>query len=292
MPIVLVCLKNFQEYILTNIKQLIRLGHKDIYVLTNHNLFSNFQEYKNDIQLIDVDLLEDTYYFLERCNTDMNFRGGFWALTSLRFFYIYAFMIKYQIENVIHLENDVLVYGSCDKLITKIDNNYMYMPFDSFTRNIGSIMYIPNVALFKRVLDRYSPYETDMKNFVRIREETGCIQLFPIFCEENSTEPEIAFVSSNFNKFEYIFDGAAIGQYVGGIDPRNNPDFYSVGISPISNDDYHVGFVSSDCVIKYDKYGVFWRETNGIKTPFTIVNNVEIPIFNLHIHSKKLYKYI
>jgi hypothetical protein len=49
MPVVLVCLKNFQEYILTNIQQLIRLGHKEIYVLTNVELFSYFENYLNEI---------------------------------------------------------------------------------------------------------------------------------------------------------------------------------------------------------------------------------------------------
>lgn len=292
MRVVLVCLNNYYDYILTNITQLIRLGHKEIYLLTHSEFFHYFQEYNDNIKLIDVNLLEDTYNFLQTCNTDMNFRGGFWGLTSLRFFYIYAFMIKYQITDVIHLENDVLIYYNCDILNDNLDKNYLYIPFDSFSRNVASIMYIPNASVFKKVLDRYSPYESDMKNFVRIREEIAIIQQFPIFCNEDSSEPEVAFVSSGFNKFEYIFDGAAIGQYVGGIDPRNNPDFYSVGVSPINNEDYHIGFVSSDCVIKYDKYGVFWREVDGIKTPFTIVGNKEIPIFNLHIHSKKLYKYM
>lgn len=274
-------------------KQLIRLDHKDIYVLTNGKLFSYFQEYKDTIKLIDVNLLEDTYKFLQRCNIDFNFRGGFWTLTSMRFFYIYQFMIQYQITDVIHLENDVLVYYNCYKLITKVDKNYLYMPFDSFNRNVASIMYIPNASVFKIILDRYSPHETDMKNFVRIRSETERIKLFPIFCNEDSSESEVAFVSNNFNQFEYIFDGAAIGQYLGGIDPRNNPNFYSVGVLPINNEDFHIGFVSSDdCVIKYNNYVFFWKELDGIKKPNIIVDNKEIPIFNLHIHSKKLYKYI
>ena len=292
MPIVLVCLKNFQEYILTNIQQLIRLGHKEIYILTNIELFSYFENYLNDIKLISVDELVDNYQFLERCNTDMNFRGGFWTFTSMRFFYIYAFMVQYQIENIIHLENDVLVYDNCEKLITKVDNNFVYIPFDSFNRNIASIMYIPTVCVFKKILDIYSPYETDMTNFVKIRKETGLIKQFPIFCDEYSSDPEIAFVSNGFNNFEYIFDGAAIGQFIGGIDPRNNPNFYSVGLSPINNDDCKIGFVNETCVIKYDKYHIFWRDIDGFKKPFINVGHKEIPIFNLHIHSKKLEKYL
>ena len=90
--IILVDLNNFQEYILTNIQQLCRLGHKKIYVLTNGNLFHNFINVLDSIQLINVDLLHDSYNFTNQCNIDWGFRGGFWHLTSLRFFYIYEFI--------------------------------------------------------------------------------------------------------------------------------------------------------------------------------------------------------
>jgi hypothetical protein len=39
MNIVLTCVGNFQDYILDNIRQLIRLNHENIYVITNSELF-------------------------------------------------------------------------------------------------------------------------------------------------------------------------------------------------------------------------------------------------------------
>jgi len=292
MNIVLVCINNFQEYILTNIQHLIRLGHKNIYVLTNNSLFSYFNIYSDNIILVDLDLLEDSYQFIQKCNMDASFRGGFWPLTSMRFFYIYAFMVQYEINDIIHLENDVLIYYNCDVLLNKVNKNYLYLPFDNLNRNVASIMYIPNADVFKQVLDNYSPYETDMKNFVSIKEKTGIIQNFPIFCQENSNDKSISFVSNNFNCFEYIFDAAAIGQYLGGIDPRNNPNFYSTGIHAINNDDYYIGFVNPDCIVKYDHYHFQWKVIDDIKRPFIIIDSLEIPIFNIHIHSKKLQKFI
>ena len=292
MCVVLVCLSNFQEYILTNIQQLIRLGHEEIYILTNTHLFTYFNEYLHHIKLIYIENLHDNYNFLQKCNMDASFRGGFWALTSMRFFYIYAFMVQYQINDIIHLENDVLIYYNCDVLLNKVNKNYLYLPFDNLNRNVASIMYIPNADVFKQVLDNYSSYETDMKNFVSIKEKTGIIQNFPIFCEENSNDKSISFVSNNFNCFEYIFDAAAIGQYLGGIYPRNNPNFYSTGIHPINNDDYQIGFVNPDCIVKYDNYDFKWKVIDDIKRPFVIIDSLEIPIFNIHIHSKKLQNFI
>lgn len=292
MNIVLVCLCNFQEYILTNIKQLVRLGHNNIYILTNGSLFEYFKDVTEHVVLIDVELLNDSYNFTSRCIIDWNFRGGFWHLASLRFFYIYAFMIKYGIGDIIHLENDVLVYYNCDCLLEKVDKNFLYIPFDCFSRNIASILYIPTVDVFRQILDLYSPHENDMQNFVRIKRITALIQNFPIFNDKLSSNSEIAFVSENFDKFGYIFDAAAIGQYLGGIDPRNNPTAWSNTIHPINNDDCDVGHLNSTCVIRYNLYFIEWKMIDTIMRPFIYIEGVKIPIFNLHLHCKKLDKYM
>jgi hypothetical protein len=278
MNIVLTCLKNFQEYILINIRQLIKLGHKSIYVITNSNLFSYFDEFKSQIIIINADELLDSYNFDSVSNLDNKFREGFWKLTSQRFFIIYEFMKKYDTTNVIHLENDVIIYYNCDELEKSIDKNYMYIPFDSYKRNIASIVYIPDSKVFKEILDKYNFNKNDMENFAIIREQTQLIKNFPIFKKEYCCNPEESFVSQNSELFPFIFDAAAIGQYLGGVDPRN-----------ISGNTE--GFVNETCVIKYNKYSFYFKVINGIKKPFITINNNEFPIFNLHIHCKNLIKF-
>ena len=53
--IVLVCLENFQEYILVNISQLFKLGHMRIYVLTNNHLKHNFRNVSGIVELVSVE---------------------------------------------------------------------------------------------------------------------------------------------------------------------------------------------------------------------------------------------
>jgi len=279
MNIVLVCITNFQEYILSNIEQLIKLNHKNIYILTNNNLFIHFSKYEHLIKLINIDDLIDTYNFYSNTYLDKSFRNGFWTLASLRFFYIYEFMKKYEINDVIHLENDVLIYYNCDILIDKLDKNNIYLPFDSFNRNIASIMYIPTASIFKLVLDNYDMTKNDMENFSIIKQKIGLINNFPIFNNQQSLNSEISFVSTNFDKFNYIFDAAAIGQYLGGVDPQNDQ----------SNT---VGFVNETCIIKYNIYEIYWFNVDNIIRPFITIDNNAIPIFNLHIHCKNLFKFI
>lgn len=284
MHVVLVCINNFQEYILTNIKQLVRLGHKSIYVITNREFFAKFSEFSENITLVAIEDFTDSYNYNANTKLDNQFRGGFWALTSARFFYLYEFMRSKTIENVIHLENDVLIYHNVDMLDRILDKTKIYMPFDTFTRNIASIMYIPNHSIFKTVLDKYDFSKNDMENFSIIQSQTGIIENFPIFVEDPSGSPEYQFVTKNFQKFNMIFDAAAIGQYLGGVDPRNIPGDTT-------------GFVNETCIIKYDQFRFIWNVIDGIKCPFIVVEHdcgmdCSYPIFNLHIHSKLLENFI
>lgn len=283
MHIVLVCINNFQEYILENISQLLKLNHKNIVILTNSYLFPKFELYANEsskIQLIDIETLNNTFEYEKKGGLDKYFRNGFWHLTSLRFFYIYEFMKQYEICDVIHLENDAPIYYNCEAIIDIFDKNYVYIPFDTFTRNIASIMYIPNKDVFKNILDNYDFNKNDMEIFAIIKANTGLIKNFPIFIKTENLSDEQNFTCENSDIFPFIFDAAAIGQYVGGIDPRNT-DLKDTR-----------GFINETCIIKYNNYKIWFEEINGQKKPFILIDDKKIPIFNLHIHCKKLKEYI
>jgi hypothetical protein len=278
MQIVLTCINNFQEYILINIEQLIKLGHDVIYIITNKEFFYKYDKYILNVILIDISELNETYNFKLNTTLDKKFRNGFWYLTSLRFFYIYELINKYNLKDVIHLENDVLIYYNCKEIIKYIDNNFVYIPFDSYKRNIASILYIPNKEIFKNILDNYNFKMNDMENFSYIKNKIGLIKNLPIFIKHINLTNEQKYVSENSDVFPFIFDAAAIGQFLGGVDPRNTP----------GNTE---GFINETCVIKYNNYSFLFKYIDNIKKPFIIIENIEIPIFNLHIHSKDLYRF-
>ena len=274
--LVLVCLENFQEYILTNIAQLLRLGHTEIYVLTNQHLFHEFEPFSNILKLVDVETLDDPFNFKGKSTLDKGFRCGFWFHTSARFFVIHAFMVKYGLKDVIHIENDVLLYYNVDEEFVYGTDKKLYIPFDTFERNIASIVYIPDTDIFSKILEHYDFGKNDMCNFSEIRKRTQLIQNLPIFVSDDTTL-EKAFITNGFQK--YIFDAAAIGQLVGGVDPRN-----------VGGDTR--GFVNETCVIKYNNEGnIIWKLADGFTKPFLRMKELDIPIFNLHIHCKDLASY-
>ena len=301
--IVLVCLGVFQEYIMTNIAQLVKLGHTKIYVLTNANLIPLFEPFAELITLVSAESLDDIFNFSAKSAHDKEWRDGFWHYTSARFFTLHSFMAKYAVQNVIHIENDVLLYYNCDETLTEpfTNSRQIHIPFDSYTRNIASIVYIPDASTLGKVLAHYDYGKNDMYNFSEIRGKTDLIDQFPIFMEDTTLESasalgsasalesasvtdalERAFVSHGWSRFGgYIFDAAAIGQFIGGVDPRNCPDDTR-------------GFINETCVIKYNDEGtILWKNCDGFLKPFLQTREArEIPIFNLHIHSKALNLYV
>jgi hypothetical protein len=284
--VVLVCLENFQEYILTNIAQLIKLGHTNIYVITNNHLMQEFESLSDMITLISAETLDDPFGFSHKSTLNREFRNGFWHHASARLFVLHSFMVNYRVGQVIHIENDVLIYYNCDETLTDAlqDKRQMYIPFDSFERNIASIVYIPDGETFGEILSHYDFNKNDMYNFSEIRKKTSLINTLPIFVSRGSDNNERAFVTNNWDKFGgYIFDAAAMGQYVGGVDPRN-----------IYGDTR--GFVNETCIIKYNEEGeICWdTDTSGYRKPFLKIKgtHTKVPIFNLHIHCKNLMLYL
>lgn len=266
MKVILVSIGVFQSYIIDCIKNLLIHNNKDITVITESYYFNFFKDYP-EIELINKDDLKSDLIndYLMKSSLDRYYRNGFWINTSLRMFYIHAYLKKYNKEKIIHLENDNMIYEDLELLKDFLKKDKIYCTFDCPTRVILGIIYIPNDEELKKVLDNYNYKIDDMYNF-------GLIKI-----NEN-----LPIINDNYdynNKKPIIFDAAAMGQYLGGIDPMNNP-----------NDTR--GFINETCIIDYSKYKFYWKKNqNNLWCPYLNNNGELIKIINLHIHSKKLEKF-
>lgn len=281
MKIILVSIGNLQEYIIYNIYNLLLFKNNDICIITNEKFINILNNHiihlKNkfpeaNIELFDCENLNDHEY-VEKSKLDKNFRDGFWHYASLRLFYVYSLIEKYNFIDCIHLENDVITFENFELLKEKFTENKVYATFDAPNRVIPGIIYIPNWLAFLPIISNYNYFLNDMENLSRFDE--SIILPLPIF-NYNNLYHKYTYLFSQFN---CIFDGAAIGQYLGGVDPRN-----------IEYDTK--GFINETCVIKYDKYKFVWIKINELYKPHIIIHNQTIPIINLHIHSKNLENYL
>jgi len=272
MKIILVCLENYQEYIYYNIKNLKLFDNNDITILTNRKLADFFISFKTEVIVID-DLYD--YGFSKKINNmDSNFRNGFWKYTNMRFFYIYSYLKMYNIKNCIHLENDVISYVCFDELLPYFKEKKIYTTFDSMDRVIPGIVYIPDHNALKPIIDNYDFNLNDMYNLGRFNE--NIIEPLPIITKISSIPDKFCK-----NYINCIYDGAALGQYLGGIDKRNQDSIF---------DDTR-GFINETCVVNYSLYKYFWIKINGLYVPHILIDGKLIRIINLHIHSKELLKF-
>ena len=268
--VILVSTGVFQSYITTNVDQLLKFDF-NIHVIIDKSFFDYMEKYKHLVNLVDASKLDTD--FDKKSNLDKNFRNGFWHNASKRMFILNAYMKQHRIKNVIHLENDVLLYSDMNY---KFDEK-MYVTMDSKNRCIPGIMYIPNYELFNKLIENYNYSKNDMENLgVFYNNNRHVVNAFPIIDNSNSVEKNM--YNEHFERFNSIFDGAAMGQYLGGVDPRNTPGDTR-------------GFVNETCVIKYDKYKFKWLKKGTHYLPHIEINDAMIPINNLHIHSKKLEQF-
>jgi hypothetical protein len=199
--------------------------------------------------------------------------NGFWHVTAERFMVIYDFMKHTGFTDVLHIEYDNLVYTSVEKLGPVFTKHYRHIGAvtDCPQRVVPGIMYFRDVeatehlALFmKDHVKNGSPDFTLLKMYMNSFPER--MKALPI-----ARPPYVPSEYTNhWDEFQCVFDAAALGQYIGGVDPRNIP----------GNTE---GFVNESCIFRADRAGIEWRD--GRPWAFGM------PIVNLHIHSKNLKKW-
>jgi hypothetical protein len=270
-------LNTFQEYILDAIQCLRKFNNHKIVVLTDCVMINIFQE--RNIKVVAVEGFMPSYkeYKAGLTNT---FRDGFWQLALYRFKILQAYMRHHKKQSILHIENDVLVYKNLSELNLS-NSNKILLTMDSKTRCIPGIMYIPTFEILQTCLDHFKDNLNDMENWGRCYNELPhLVDTLPIFLPDNNN-PELMDITKNYAQFNCIFDAAAIGQYVGGVDPRNTKGDTT-------------GFVNETCLVNYSKYNIIWKTdaTSNMLAPFLQVNSHDVPIVNLHIHCKDLKKFI
>jgi hypothetical protein len=236
---------------------LARKGNDDIDVICDDEFSNHFKGLP--VRVFSIESLVPEYRNIKE-KEKKSFRGGFWKFTSFRFHLISKHMKLNNLENIIHVENDVLVYRKLE-LDMFHTHDKILLTIDHPNRCIPGFMFIPSHHIMEKCVESFDQTKNDMDNWALcFKRYSEFIDTLPIFVTDK-----------NFDKYNSIFDAAAIGQYLGGVDPRNIPGDTR-------------GFVNETCVVKYNKYA--FSSIDGV--PHIKIDERNIPINNLHIHSKDL----
>lgn len=245
------------------------------------------------------------------CPFNRSFRGGFWTFTTERFFFLAALVEQLGLENVIHLENDVMLYTDANTLTGKLAALYdgVALPFDNDVRAIPGIVFVRRpaslVALCETIVASLrrnpDPHQNDMMLLAAARGAIGPAGLdaLPILprsytgpwrSQAGHTTADASLFTRHQAELGCIFDAAAIGQYLGGPDPRNGRRWFHVYKKMPSLDALpRPGFVNESALFDVSSFTYAWTtDAEGRKIPLMRRGDETVPIANLHIHCKNL----
>jgi hypothetical protein len=252
----------------------------------------------SQIPLQELGVSDKQQRFRDISPLDRTFRGGFWTYTSERFFIVESVMAKLSLGPVVHLENDVLLYCSLDALAPRLSRVYdgIAATFDNDQRCVPGIVYFPGLRSAAALTDFLlaalqqlvtAPVRQGVNDMILLgafrRFGRGAIDHLPIVPPDYPAQLRSAVghiagdptcYSRNFDTLGYVFDAAALGQFLGGVDPRNGP-----GAT--------IGFVNESCV--FDPRVLrprFVRDELGRRIPVVETASGIHAVANLHVHSK------
>lgn len=236
--------------------------------------------------------------FCKESTLDKRSFQGFWTFTSERFFYLEELIREKGLKDVFHLENDVMLYRDLEEFLPIFQKGYsgkIAATFDNEKRCIPGFLYIAEPKAMTKLAhfmaDRAKKAQNDMEMLsdFRVRGKSAFIEMLPIVIPEyfrdfglqnqlGEKAKKPAAFSQNFASFQSIFDAAAIGQYLGGVSPRNGKAV--------------PGFINESCFFDPSRFTYSWKEDKeNRRVPFLRYKGVEYPINNLHIHSKDLHRF-
>lgn len=294
---------NIPKYTTTALSQARKFNQDcQIILLAEEEAINTFNAPKSseNITYITCESLKKTKehkYFTKKSTLNKDWRDGFWRYTSERFLYLQDLIVMYDLKNVFHMEYDNMLYTDLSNLTSVFENQYQGIAatFDNDDRCVPGFIFIPNATeitlLAKCFASNAHKNYNDMKMVSIFKEKYGIthIDYLPIITREyldnyplKSNINHTTTTPENFHKnielFQSVFDAAALGQYLGGIDPRNGRSV--------------PGFVNESCLFQADKLVIEWYpdELNR-NVPYIVYPNKKYRINNLHIHSKKLDKF-
>lgn len=276
--------KTLPKFLFLNISRTIKqFPQHEVVLITNPECRTR-NNLKVKLFLYEID--EDARKLLEIMKHPRNFRNNFWFNTVLRFFAIEALQ-KYQEQETIHVESDVILSKDFPfKHFVNLEKS-MAFPLVSRERGIASIVYFKDLNVVSKFNNFISssihsdPSTTDMiilRKFYEINpQDVQILPTLPIVKKDSFSiiEPEIQILFNNaFEIFQGVFDGADSGIYLAGIDPRNNRGRRIIRHKIPNN------------YVQIENLNFVFNEERQFISLLFQKEDFQIPIFNLHIHSK------
>ena len=190
----------------------------------------------------------------------------------------------YNYQNIFHAELDNLIFDINDLsgTLNKLGKG-IFVPRDSVSRGIASLIYINNANSLSKITSFYS----NNTSIIAHNDMDILGSLLTNDCEFHSLPTESESFTKNFDsngqvlesqQTHGIFDAASIGQYTFGFDPRIVAKL--IVKNCIYNENLHFDF---------SKINIELDMVNGVSSIIDLQTKLTKRVYNIHVHSKLFY---
>ncbi len=240
------------------------------------------------VRLEDIPMTTKRRAFCENSTLNREWRHGFWRYTTERLFVLEDFCTFKSIHECIHLENDNMIYFSTEHLLPTLRKEYpgLAAPYLGKGEMTFGMLYIHDVASLSNLntflLGMRHTNQNEMKLgchfFLENKEEADFLPVVSNECDVRDNDKWMA--TAHGDEFRGVFDAAAYGQYMGGIDERNG-------------DGLNLGFINQTAAYRADQFKYEWTHfEGGLRFPTIHRHGNSWPIYVLHVHSKNLENFV
>lgn len=219
---------------------------------------------------------------------DSSFRQGFWWLSLERIIAVGQAHLATGRQHAIHLESDVMLMPNFP-WVSLSDSQIHWCRYNE-ARDVAAIMSLPSQVhtewLMKEIIQRIglNSAHTDMTLLSEISQSNE--QMVQILPSLGTTDIDVRNLNNSSKLLESlaldnplvsrgIFDGAAIGMWLCGQDPRNH-----YGVTRYRSQNI---IVSGDSFVDPSRFSFSYNPQDGLRM---VKGNSYLEIWNLHVHSK------
>lgn len=202
--------------------------------------------------------------FLEHSTVDDRERQGFWKWACLRLFVLHDVMEYARLRSVLHIEYDNLIYFTSAWFLAHLPAAARWAcPRLGPHRLLANVFFVRDPEPLRALLTFINAhrYPNEMRYLAAFQAQRPYHPLY---------ELPTSLEHPHFSDFDALFDAAALGQCVGGVDPRNQAG-------------NTVGFVNEDA--PWPGLHPSWVTWTADRRPWF---RGRCPVQNLHLHSKQL----
>jgi hypothetical protein len=264
------------QYIVQCIKQIqYTQSNYKIYLLTDINIINTGNIEVVDLNTIKIDLLNEIGFYKHHDDP-------LWRTSFDRFFYIDAFIRERKIEDVVHFDNDVLIYYDVNEILTTLRKNVTKVGLTKHKVNefVCGFMYIKHYNNLLPICDKLLELgKIDISELERMLGSMPHEMRLLGYIDEKHTNLLTSLPGLpeplQQNGYGIVFDPSTYGQFLGG---SGNAPAYTIHPSNTER-----------LIDRYIVDGTIRPVYNSEESkPYIFIDNRKIPIFNLHIHSKHL----